>query len=811
MDTLLKDIRYGLRSLAKSPGFVAIALITIALGIGASTAIFTVVNATLLRSLPYQDPQSLVHLFERTPQQSFQQREASYPDYLDWKQNQVFAAMAAYSGGGSFVMGRNEGNEIVAAGRVTANFFDVLGVQPVLGRLFRDGEDQPSAEKVVVLSFGGWQKFFGGDTQVIGKTLALNENVYSVVGVLPASFQFAPRGEAELWVPLVPSEMQARRRFMHWVNVIARLKPGVSLEAAQVGMSPIGQRIAADHADSHAGTAIVLKPLHEYFVGRIKPLLLTLLAAVAFVMLIACANIANLLLVRAAGRQKELAIRAALGARRARLLRQLLVESMLLSLTGGVVGLLLARWGVDLLVAAVPNQLLSTMPYLTNLSIDNRILAFTFSLSLVTGIVFGLAPAWLASKLDLQSALKEGGRTTSAAARTRLRSLLVVAELALALVLLVGAGLMFKSLNRLLEVNPGFDPQNLLTLNLRLPPTGYEDTQKVFTFHQQLLNRLESLPGVTAAGTINITPLRGGNTTRFYDARQPRPAPGQEPEANIRDVSANYFAVMGMPLLSGRYFSSRDDLNAPGALIVNQTLARLVFRQRQAVGERLIFTGDDSTPYEIVGVVGDEKINGLDAQQTPIVYYPYLQDSSPGTSRVVVARTEVEPASLAAIIRNESQALESGVTISDVRPMRQVIADTPATFMRRYPALLIGVFALLALVLAAVGIYGVISYTVNQQTHDIGVRMALGAQRRDVLRLVLGRAALLSLAGVSIGVVAALALTRLMQGLLFGVTAHDLATFALVTPLLFVISLLACLLPARRATKVDPMVALRYE
>ena len=566
MDTLLKDIRYGLRSLAKSPGFVAIALITIALGIGASTAIFTVVNATLLRSLPYQDPQSLVHLFERTPQQSFQQREASYPDYLDWKQNQVFAAMAAYSGGGSFVMGRNEGNEIVAAGRVTANFFDVLGVQPVLGRLFRDGEDQPSAEKVVVLSFGGWQKFFGGDTQVIGKTLALNENVYSVVGVLPASFQFAPRGEAELWVPLVPSEMQARRRFMHWVNVIARLKPGVSLEAAQVGMSPIGQRIAADHADSHAGTAIVLKPLHEYFVGRIKPLLLTLLAAVAFVMLIACANIANLLLVRAAGRQKELAIRAALGARRARLLRQLLVESMLLSLTGGVVGLLLARWGVDLLVAAVPNQLLSTMPYLTNLSIDNRILAFTFSLSLVTGIVFGLAPAWLASKLDLQSALKEGGRTTSAAARTRLRSLLVVAELALALVLLVGAGLMFKSLNRLLEVNPGFDPQNLLTLNLRLPPTGYEDTQKVFTFHQQLLNRLESLPGVTAAGTINITPLRGGNTTRFYDARQPRPAPGQETEANIRDVSANYFAVMGMPLLSGRYFSSRDDLNAPGAL-----------------------------------------------------------------------------------------------------------------------------------------------------------------------------------------------------------------------------------------------------
>jgi predicted permease len=811
MDTLLKDIRYGIRSLVKSPGFLAIAVITLALGIGASTAIFTVVNASLLRGLPYHEPEGLVHLWETTPQKNFHQREASYPDYLDWKENQVFAGMAAYSGGGGFVLEKNEGNELVAAGRVTANFFAVLGVAPMLGRAFQADEDLPTAARVVMLSYGGWQRFFGGDKEVIGRTLRLSGNPYTVVGVLPPSFQFAPRGEAEIWVPLIPNEMQKSRRYMHWVNVIARLKPEMSLEQSQAGMKPIGQRIARDHADSHAGTSIVLRPLHEQFVGRVKPLLFTLFAAVAFVMLIACANVANLLLVRAAARQKELAIRAALGARRVRLLSQLLIESLLLALLSGAVGLLLARWGIDALIAAIPAELLNRMPYLRGLGIDNRILFFTFGLSLLTGIVFGLAPAWLAARLDLQSVLKEGGRSSSAVGRTRLRNLLVVSELALALVLLVGAGLMLKSLTRLLQVSPGFDPHNLLTFSIRLPATGYHEEQKIAVFQQQLLERLEDAPGVAGAGTINILPLRGGNTTRFYIAGQPRPAPGQEIESNLRDISANYFSVMSVPLINGRYFTTHDDLKAPGVIIVNQTLARSVFPQQSPVGQRLIFTGDDPTPFEIVGLVGDEKVNGLDAEQTPVVYFPYLQDSSLGLNNMLVVRTKGDPSAFTNFVRNECLALEPGLTISEVRTMRQLIANSPATFMRRYPALLIGLFAALALVLAVVGIYGVISYTVTQQVHEIGVRMALGAQQRDVLCLVMSRGVTLALTGVGIGVFVALALTRLMQGLLFGVTATDSATFATVAGLLFAVALFACLIPARRATKVDPLVALRYE
>jgi putative ABC transport system permease protein len=626
--------------------------------------------------------------------------------------------------------------------------------------------------------------------------------------VLPANFQFAPRGGAEIWVPLMPNEAQRSRRYMHWVNVIARLKPGTGLEQAQAGMQPIAQQIAVDHAESHAGTTITLRPLQEQFVGKLRPLLITLFAAVGFVMLIACANIANLQLVRAAGRQKELAIRAALGAGQVRLLRQLLVESLLLALLGGLVGLFVARWGVDALIAAIPPEQLNTMPYLRGLTIDNRILVFTCALSLLTGVVFGLAPAWLSARLNLQSVLKEGGRSSSAGAHTRVRNLLVIAELSLAVVLLVGAGLMMKSLTRLLQVDPGFDPQNLLTMSVRLPAATYDQNEKISAVNQSLLARLETAPGVAAAGTINILPLRGGNTTRFYNASQPKPPPGQEIEANLRDISASYFSVMGVPLISGRYFTSYDNLNAPGVIIVNQTLARSVFTHQNAAGQRLIFT-DDPEPYEIVGVVGDEKINGLDAETTNVVYVPYLQDSTLGLNNMLVVRTKDDPGALANSLRREILALEPGMTISDVNPMKRLIANNPATFMRRYPALLIGMFAGLALILAAVGIYGVISYSVAQQTREIGVRMALGAQQRDVLRLILSRGVILSLTGIGIGLAGAFALTRAIRSLLFGVSATDGATFATVAALLFAVALLACLIPARRATKVDPLVALR--
>jgi putative ABC transport system permease protein len=789
METLWHDLRYGARLLLKHPGFTIIAVLTLALGIGANTAIFTVVNAALLRALPYHEPERLVHLWETTPQKSFPQREASYPDFLDWRKNQVFSGMAAYGGGSGFTLIGDDGPELIRGARVTANFFNVLGVHPILGRDFREGEEIAGAERVVILGYGFWQNRFGGDSRVIGQTLNLSGDTYTVVGVLPPSFQFAPRGAAELWTAWRPDEAQLTRRYMHWVNVIARLKPGLTQAQAQAEMQTIAQRIANEHAESHTGTGIVLVPLNEQIVGEIKPLLFVLLAAVGFVLLIACVNVANLLMARAAVRQKEVAVRAALGARRWRLVRQLLVESALLALIGGAVGLLLAQWGVEALIAAIPDNLLNFMPYLRGLTLDASTLAFTGALAMLTIVIFGLAPALQASKIDLHSALKEGGRGSGRMAHHRLRDLLVVGEIALALVLLIGAGLMMRSLLQLLRVDPGFNTRNLLTFNISVPAAKYDQNDKVITFYQQLLSRLEALPGINGAGTVGVLPLIGGNTTRFYDASQPRPAPGGETEANLRDISDNYFRVMGVPLISGRYFKERDNLAAPGVVIVNQTLARRVFPGRDAVGQRLVFTAD-TTPNEIVGVVGDEKVNGLAARTTPVVYYPFRQDSTPGLAKNVVVRTDSDPANFVAAIRNECRALEPGMTFAQPLTMDQIIANSPATFMRRYPALLIGLFAGIALLLAAIGIYGVISYSVTQQTHEIGVRMALGARKIDIVKLVMGRGTLLTMIGVGVGLMTAFALTRLMATLLFGVSAIDPMTFIGVAMLLGIVALL---------------------
>jgi putative ABC transport system permease protein len=811
MHTLWQDVRYGLRTLSKRPGFTLIAIATLALGIGGCTAIFTVVDAALLRALPYREPERLVHLWETTPQNVFHQREASYPDYLDWQQSDSFTGMAAYSGGGGFMLEGNEAQERVDAGRVSANFLSVLGVAPILGRDFQPGEDQPGAERLVILSFSLWQRLFGGNPDAVGKSLKLSGFDYTVVGVLPKSFQFAARGSAQLWTPLQPGEAQRSRRYMHWIRTIGRLKPGVNQDQAQAEIQTIAARIEKDHGDSHAGTAIILVPLHQEFVGAIKPLLFVLLAAVGFVLLIACANVANLLLARSSARQKEVAIRLALGATRWRLMRQLLTESVLLALVGGAAGLVIAQSGVEALIAAIPEFQLSTMPYLRDLGIDRGVLGFTALLSLLTGIVFGLFPALQTSRPDLQSTLKEGGRTSSGGLRSRVRGALVVTEIALALVLLVGAGLMLQSLKRLLQVDPGFRTEDLLTFSISLPPTRYTEQPRVAAFHEQLLTRLESAPGVEGAATISTLPLIGGNTTRFFVASQPRPAPGRETEANLRDISPNYFRVMGVPLVAGRPFSESDDLNAPPVVIVNQTLARLAFSNEDPTGQRLIFTGGDPTPIEIVGVVGDEKLNGLDAAITPVVYFPFLQDGSPGVMTNVVVRTSSHPSGLTSAIRNECLALEPALAIYGVRTIEETMDNLPATFMRRYPALLIGVFSAVALVLAAVGVYGVISYSVAQQTREIGIRIALGAARGDVLRLVMRKGMTLTVSGIAVGLGAAWALTRLMSGLLFEVSATDSMTFGIVALLLAGVALTACFLPARRATKVDPMVALRYE
>ena len=830
---LLQDLRFAIRTMLKRPGFTAVAVITLALGIGGSTAIFSVVNAALLRDLPYAEPDRLFHVWEVTPQRNFGQREFSYPDYQDYQQNQSFEGIAAYTGGGGIMSGRGE-PERVFAPAASANFFSVLGVQPLLGRTFQPGEDKQGAPRVVVLTYGMWQQRFGGDKNIVGQSVTINGDPHTVVGVLPASFQFALRN-ADLWRVYQPTDNQLTRRFLHGSNLIGRLKPGVDQAQALSELSVIAKRIEQEHNESHAGTAVKLVPLQEEFVGQVKPILLVLLAAVGFVLLIACANVASLLLTRSLARQKEVAIRSALGANRWRLVRQLLTESLLLAIVGGTVGLLIAYWGVDALVATLPDNQLNSLPFLKSLRIEPGILAFSFGLSLLTGIVFGLAPAIQSSRPDLNEVLKEGGRTTAGGARHRLRSVFVATQIALAVVLLVGAGLMMKSLLRLLDSNVGFDPQNVLTMTLALPMPKYTELDKQVSFYDQLNTRVASLPGVAGAGTVNVLPLQGGNTTRFYIEGDPVPAPGQETEANIRVVDHTYFPTLGVPIIAGRGFDERDGevqrqaavaqaraqteaqaqgrtlapTPIPGVVIIGKTTAEKVFGGRDPVGRKLAYNSFPGQTDLVIGVVGDVKIGGLDEALKPVIYYPFRRFPGAGTNLMV--RTNGDPTALAAAVRNEARALEPEVALFNVREMEDVIGESPAAFMRRFPALLIGIFAGVALLLAAIGIYGVVSYSVSQQTHYIGVRMALGARGSDIVMMVLKQGLGIALIGVGVGVVAAIGLTRFLSSLLFEVQAGDVTTFAVVVLSLLAVALLACYIPARRAARVDPLVALRYE
>jgi putative ABC transport system permease protein len=807
MQTLLQDLRYGARTLWKNPGFTLIAVVTLSLGIGANTAIFTVVNAALLRGLPYRAPERLVHLFETTPQQAYSQREFSYPDYQDYQRSQAFEGLAAYSGGGGILTGRGEPQRIFAPA-ASANFFSVLGVEPLLGRTFREGEDKPGAERVTVLTYGMWRRVFGGDPGVIGQTLTVSNNQYTVVGVLSPSFQFALR-QADLWLPYQPTPNQLSRRFMHGTNLIGRLRPGVSQDQAHAETSAITQRIAEEHKESHAGTRLLLTPLQEQVTGSVKPALLALLAAVGFVLLMVCANVASLLLARSLARQKEIALRAALGATRARIIRQLLTEATLLSSLGGLGGLLVAGVGLDALMAALPQNQLAALPFFETLRLDPGILLFALGLALLTGLVFGLAPALQASRLDLQGALKDGGRASGGLAGQRLRSALVGSEIALAVVLLVGAGLMMKSLLRLMQVNLGFDPTNVLTMTVVLPAGKYTDPNRMVAYYQQAQERLAALPGVTGAGAVSQLPLQPGNTTRFIVEGEPAPPPGQETEANIRVASANYFQALGIPLAQGRNFAENDKADATRVVIVNQSLAEKLFSGRSAVGRRLLFPSFPNQSVEIVGVVGDVKTTGLDQAVRPVLYYPFTQNASIATN--LVLRAKADAAAVANAARNECRALEPDVAIFNVQTMETLIEQTPAAFMRRAPAWLTGIFAGVALLLAALGVYGVVSYSVSQRTREIGVRMALGARRADILKLVLRQGLSLTLIGVATGTVAALALTRWLDSLLYEVSARDPLTFALVIGALTLVALLACYIPARRAAKVEPVVSLRHE
>jgi len=807
MDSILKDLRFALRTMWKHRAFSALAIVTLALGIGGSTSIFTVVDAALLRGLPYQSPDRLYHLWEQTPKVDFPKREFSYPDYLDYQQNSVFDAVAAYSGSGAILSSSGE-SENIAAPRVSANFFSVLGVNPILGRTFQAGEDKPGGPKVAVLDYGFWQSKFGGDRGVLGRTLTIDGDSYTVIGVLPATFQFALRDNV-LWLPYQPTQSQLTRRSLHGTDLIARLKPGVSAAQAQSEMSVIASRIERENSQSHAGTGARIVPLQEEIVGKVKPTLFVLLAAVALVLLIACANVASLLLTRSLSRQKEVAIRTTLGASRWRVVRQLLTESIALSVIGGAAGFAIAYWSVPLIVGALPPAQLLAMPFLNVLHFNAKVLAFSFALSLFTGIVFGLVPALQSSRLDLSEVLKEGGRRSSASVGHRVRSAMVVTEIALAVVLLVGAGLLVKSLFRLLQSNIGFKTENLLTVDFVLPPAKYPQPAQTISFTDQVQDRVRTVPGVASVGIVDVLPLNGGNTTRFSIAGDPVPAPGQDTEANLRRVTDTYFQTLGVPLIAGRMFDQHDTLDSQGVVIICKSMADRMFAGRDPVGMHIRYTSAQVPPDLIIGVVGDVRVTGLDEAVKPVLYFPFRQNPSPAAS--IVTRTTGDPAALGATIRNEIRNVEPATAILNVRTVDEMIAQTPASFMRRFPALLISIFAVVALLLASIGIYGVISYSVRQQTHYIGVRMALGASPADILKMVLKQGMLLAVLGVVAGVLAALALMRLLRSLLFEVSTTDVATFALVTGVLFVVALLACYLPARRATKVDPLIALRYE
>ena len=808
MHQLLQDLRYAIRTQLKRPAFTLIAIVTLALGIGGSTAMFTVVDAALLRGLPYKSPDQLYHLFETTPQNDYAQREFSYPDYQDYQQNQVTDGIAAYTGGNAVMIGRGEAERIFAPS-ASANFFSVLGVEPLIGRTFQPGEDKPGTPRVTILTYGYWQRRFGGDAGILGQTLTLNGEPHVVVGVLPPSFKFAFRPN-DLWLPYQPTNNQLTRRYMHGTNLIARLKSGVTADQAQKELNVIASRIEQDHKESHARTAMKVVPLQEQVIGQVRPVLLVLLGAVGFVLLIVCANVASLLLTRSLARQKEVAIRFAVGASRWRVVRQLLTESVLLSLVGGAAGLLVARWGVSALVGALPQAQLAALPFLTSLSIDKSILAFSFGLSVITGMFFGLAPALQSSRVDLNDVLKEGGRSTAVGAGHRLRNALVVTEIALAVVLLVGAGLMMKSLFRLLQANVGFNTENLLTMTVALPASKYADDNPRIAYFDQLIERVRALPGVSGAGMVNILPLQSGNTTRFNVEGDPIPPPGHETECNIRTVNETYFQTLGVPLVTGRMFDQRDKGNdTTQVVIMGKSLANKVFGSRDPVGRRLVYAGVQAPPIEVIGVVGDVNINGLDQVSRGVLYYPFRQNTGLGTNLVI--RTNGDPTAIVGAVRNEIRATESDAAIFNVNPMDQLLNNSPAAFMRRFPALLIGIFAGIALLLASIGIYGVVSYSVSQQTHHIGVRIALGARPFDILKMVLRQGMVLAVAGIGLGVVAALGLTRLLRSLLFEVQTTDTGTFGIVIAALFVVTLLATYLPARRATKVEPLVALRYE
>ena len=811
MENLWQDIRYGMRMLLKAPSFSIVATIALALGIGANTAIFSVVNAVLLRPLPFTNSEQLMMVWEAEPTRGQVRSSVSYPNFADWRdQNHSFERMASYHNNDFIMTGRGESTRLQGA-VVNADLFPLLGVAPALGRGFLPDEDKPGdSGRVVILSQELFQKRFNSDAGVLNQSMVLDGKNYTIVGVMPRTFQFPIQNEpVDLWTTVAldreGKEPITEERGAHYMNVIARLKPGVAKEQAQAEMTSISARLEQQYPDKNLHRSSSVEPVLESLVGSVRPALLILLGAVGCVLLIACANVANLLLARAMTRHKEMAIRSALGASRLRVIRQLLTESVLLSLAGGGLGLLLAVWWSDLLVSLGKQDI----PRALQVGMDWRVLGFTLLVSVTTGVVFGLVPALHSSKTELTESLKERG-AGEGARRNRIRNVLVVAELAIAVVLLVGAGLLIQSLWRLRQVPPGFNSENVLTLVVGIPEVKYP-TAKQAQFYHDLVARIESLPGVRSASAVIPLPLSGDLFSISFETEGRPVAKGDRPSADFFAIAGGYFKTMGIALLKGRDFTERDDQQAPGVIIVNQAFARKFFPGEDPIGKHIRpgISTDESKPAmrEIVGVVADVKNRNLSSEFRPGYFVPQAQ--IPFNQMTVLVKTTNDPRSLTTAVQREVTAMDKELPVFNVKTMDDYLAASVAT--PRFNTTLLAIFATVALVLTIVGLYGVMSYSVAQRTNEIGIRMALGAQTRDVLSLVVKQGIKLVLLGLGIGLVGAFALMRVIASLLFGVTTKDPLTFAGVAGLLTVVALLACYLPARRATKVDPLVALRYE
>jgi putative ABC transport system permease protein len=800
MGTLLQDLRYGMRMLFKRRVFAVVALVTLGLGIGANTAIFSVVNAVLLRPLPFKDSDRLVVVFEKTGNGS--RDYISQPNLQDYRdRSHVFESLTTFIGQSVNLTG-TEKPDRVRGGFVTSSFFTMLDTAAAQGRTFLPAEDSQGGERVVVLNHDFWQKRFGGDPSVLGKNLTLNGESYAVVGIMPQGFRF-PLDEIEVWMPAQHWPNYSTLRKDHYSLVFGKLKEGVTIPAAQTEMAGIASQLAQAYPEENQGRGIEIIGMKAMLVEDIRPMLFVLLGAVGFILLIACANIANLLLARGTARWKEVAVRAALGASRTRLIRQFLTETVLLSVMGGVLGLLLAIWGVDLLMSAAPGELPGGQPP----GFDLQVLGFTLLVSVLTGFLFGVMPALQLSKPDLYSVLKEGRGAGEGAGRGRLRALFIISQVSLSVVLLVGAGLLINSFYRLLHTNPGFAPENLLTMEYRLPKNKYAKGEEQWEFHRRVVERAKAVPGVQSAAVVMGLPFSGnGGSTIFTLPDRPLPPQGKEPRALLNRAGDSYFETIGIPLLRGRFFTEQDKPGSPMVVLINQAMAQTYWPGQDPIGKQVQIPEEKITA-SIIGVVGDAKQFELGERQRPQIYSYYSQ--SPNIFATLVVKTNVEPMSLADTVRAAVWAVDKDQPVWKIRTVEFLLERNVAP--RRFVMTLMAVFAGLALLLTAVGLYGVISYSVSQRTQEIGVRMALGAQARDVLALIIKQGMKLTLVGVLIGVAASFALTRVMASLLYNVSATDPLTFISAALVLACVAFLACYIPARRATKVDPMIALRYE